>query len=270
MTTQILNLPRTQLVREATKTQVKGHSIYHEQSLSAEDYVMLMKRFGECETPGQFMNPKKNPEIFIVTAKKDKHGKKLGMFGEGELGWHSNGNSRHNVEHILIGLYCVEEDVNTALSICNTTRPFMDLTEEQQNYYRGVTIKLKFKNNTIYKLKEGDPELEFMEASKGSIRKLVGKHPVTGQEYFYFPYHFIEKAWHRMACAGGQKKPIDVNPMIKELKQHIFKSKYQTHYVFHKGDLLLMDQFTSLHRRTPVYDNNRLLWRVACDYRNII
>ena len=191
MTIQILNLPKDRLAWEATKTQVKGHSIYHEQSLSAEDYVMLMKRFGECETPGQFMNPKKNPEIFIVTAKKDKHGKKLGMFGEGELGWHSNGNSRHNVEHILIGLYCVEEDVNTALSICNTTRPFMDLTEEQQNYYRGVTIKLKFKNNTIYKLKEGDPELEFMEASKGSIRKLVGKHPVTGQEYFYFPYHLF-------------------------------------------------------------------------------
>ena len=270
MTTQILNLPRTQLVREATKTQVKGHSIYHEQSLSAEDYVMLMKRFGECETPGQFMNPKKNPEIFIVTAKKDKHGKKLGMFGEGELGWHSNGNSRHNVEHILIGLYCVEEDVNTALSICNTTRPFMDLTEEQQNYYRGVTIKLKFKNNTIYKLKEGDPELEFMEASKGSIRKLVGTHPITGQEYLYFPYHFIEKAWHRMACAGGAKKSVDVNPMIQDLKGHIFKSRYQTHHVFHKGDLVLMDQFTSLHRRTPVYDDNRLLWRVASDYGNII
>ena len=66
------------------------------------------------------MNPKKNPEIFIVTAKKDKHGKKLGMFGETELGWHSNGNSRHNVITYLIALYCVEEDVNTTLSICNT------------------------------------------------------------------------------------------------------------------------------------------------------
>ena len=52
------------------------------------------------------------------------------------------------------------------------------------------SAKLKFKNNTIYNLEEGDPELEFMEASKGSIRKLVGKHPHTGQEYFYFPYHF--------------------------------------------------------------------------------
>ena len=58
-----------------------------------------------------------------------------------------------------------------------------------------------------------------MEASKGSIRKLVGKHPHTGQEYYYFPYHFIEKAWHRMACAGGAKKSIDHNQMIKDLNK---------------------------------------------------
>ena len=270
MTTQILNYDNERLAWEATMTQVRGHSIYHEQDLNADQYVELMKRFGDCETPDLFMNPKKNPEIFIVTGKKDKHGKKLGMFGDTELGWHSNGNSRHNVEHILIGLYCVEEDVNTTLSICNTTKPFQDLDEDQKNYYRGVTIKLKFKNNTIYNLEEGDPELEFMEASKGSIRKLVGKHPHTGQEYFYFPYHFIEKAWHRMACAGGAKKSVDHKNMIKDLKGHIFKSKYQTHHVFHKGDLVLMDQFTSLHRRTPVYNNKRLLWRVASDYRNIV
>jgi taurine dioxygenase len=221
-----------------------------------------MKRFGDCEAPDLFMNPKKNPEIFIVTGKKDKWGKKLGMFGEGELGWHSNGNSRHNVEHILIGLYCVKEDANTALSVCNTTKPFQDLDEEQKDYYRNITIKLKFKNNTIYNLEKGDPELEFMSASKGSIRKLVGKHPHTGQEYFYFPYHFITQAWE------GKKK-IDVNPMIQDLKKIIFKSKYQTHHIFQKGDLILMDQFTSLHRRTPVYDNNRLLWRIASDYGRI-
>ena len=270
MTTQILTLPKETLKWEATMTMIKGHSIHYEQDLNADEYVKLMKRFGSCETPNQFMNPKKNPEIFLVTGKKDKHGKKLGMFGDTELGWHSNGNSRHNVEHILIGLYCVEEDVNTTLSICNTALAFQNLTDDQKNYYRGVTIKLKFKNNTIYNLEEGDPELEFMEASKGSIRKLVGTHPITGQEYLYFPYHFIEKAWHRMACAGGAKKSIDVNPMIQDLKGHIFKSRYQTHHVFHKGDLVLMDQFTSLHRRTPVYDDNRLLWRVASDYGNII
>ena len=263
MTTQILNFNDGRLAWAAATIQVKGHQIYHEQDLNADQYVELMKRFGNCEAPNLFMNPKKNPEIFIVTGKKDKWGKKLGMFGEGELGWHSNGNSRHNVEHILIGLYCVKEDANTALSVCNTAQPFQDLDEEQKDYYRNITIKLKFKNNTIYNLEKGDPELEFMSASKGSIRKLVGKHPHTGQEYFYFPHHFITQAWE------GKKK-IDVNTMIQDLKKIIFKSKYQTHHIFQQGDLILMDQFTSLHRRTPVYDNNRLLWRIASDYRNIL
>ena len=101
-----------------------------------------------------------------------------------------------------------------------------------------------------------------MSASKGSIRKLVGIHPHTGQEYFYFPYHFIDTVWHK-------KQKIESAPLIQDLMKIIFKSKYQTHHIFKEGDLLLMDQFTSLHRRTPVYDTNRLLWRVARDYRNL-
>ena len=262
MTIQISTLPKARLQWEMTKTQISGHSIWHEQDLDAHGLTEFMNSIGECECPDLFMNPKKTPEIFLVTGKKDKHGKKLGMFGDTELGWHSNGNSRHNVDKILIALYCVEEDDNTCLSICNTTRPFMNLSPELQEYYRDITIKLKFKNDTIYHLDEGDPELEFMSASKGSIRKLVGKHPHTTQEYFYFPYHFIENAWQ------GKKK-IDKSILIKDLKEIIFKSQYQTHHIFKKGDLLLMDQFTSLHRRTPVYDTNRLLWRVASDYRNL-
>jgi hypothetical protein len=270
LTTQISSFSKWHLGLEALKIRSKGHVIWHNQQFTAEEYVAFMKRFGECETPDLFMNPKETPEIFLVTGKLDKEGSKLGMFGDTELGWHSNGNSRHNVSHILIGLYCVEEDENTCLSICNTSKPFSYLTEDQQNYYRGVTIKLKFKNDTIYHLDEDDPELEFMSASKGSIRKLVGKHPVNNLiEYFYFPYHFIEKAWHRMPCAGGKKQPIDVNLMIEDLKKIIFQSQYMSHHIFKKGDLVLMDQFTSLHRRTPVYNTNRLLWRVACDYSNL-
>ena len=264
MTTQISSFSKWHLGLEALKIQSKGHVIWYNQQFTAEEYVAFMKRFGECETPDLFMNPKETPEIFLVTGKLDKEGSKLGMFGDTELGWHSNGNSRHNVSHILIGLYCVEEDENTCLSICNTSIPFAYLDNETKDYYRNITIKLKFKNDTIYHLDEGDPELEFMSANKGSIRKLVGIHPVNSKiEYFYFPYHFIERAWYK-------KKQIDINPLIQELKSLIFKSEYMTHHIFKKGDLVLMDQFTSLHRRTPVYDTNRLLWRIASDYRNIV
>ena len=162
----------------------------------------------------------------------------------------------------MIALYCVKEDINTTLSVCNTQQPFYDMSKDEQEYYRSITIRLKFKNNTIYDLEEGVPELEFMSKNKGSIRKLVGEHPHTGKEYFYFPYHFICKAWEG-------KKQIDHEELIKKLKPKIFKSQYQYHHIFKEGDLLLMDQFTSLHRRTPVMDNNRLLWRIASDFNNV-
>ena len=238
-----------------------GVAVMYNQKLNETDYIKFMKRFGECEAPDLFMNPKEYPEIFLVTGKK-VDGKKIGMFGDTELGWHSNGNSRHLIDKILIALYCVKEDINTTLSVCNTQQPFFDMSKDEQEYYRSITIRLKFKNNTIYDLEEGDPELEFMSKNKGSIRKLVGQHPHTGLEYFYFPYHFICKAWEG-------KKQIDHEKLIEGLMPKIFKSQYQYHHIFKEGDLLLMDQFTSLHRRTPVMDNNRLLWRIASDFNNV-
>jgi taurine dioxygenase len=259
--TQIKTLSKEQLIDLSKSIHKQGVAVFYNQQLNEREYINTMKKFGECEAPDLFMNPKEYPEIFLVTGKK-VDGKKIGMFGDTELGWHSNGNSRHLIDKILIALYCVKEDINTTLSVCNTQIPFYDLTKEEQEYYRSITIRLKFKNNTIYDLEEGDPELDFMSKNKGSIRKLVGVHPHTGLEYFYFPYHFICKAWEG-------KKQIDHEKLIEGLMSKIFKSQYQYHHIFKEGDLLLMDQFTSLHRRTPVMDNNRLLWRVAADFNNV-
>jgi len=239
-----------------------GFQLSHDIDFSTEkDFIDYMKQYGELEAPGQFMNSKDQPELFYVTNERDKEGNKIGMFGGGELGWHSNGNSRHLIDKILIGLYCVEGDPNTTLSICNTSSPFYDLSEEEQEYWKSINIRLKFQNNTMYELDDDDPELEFMSKNTGSIRPLVGQHPNTDDYYFYFPYHFIVKAWHN-------KTPIDHIEMIEKLKAIIFKSKYQYHHIFAKGDLLLMDQFMTLHRRTPVM-GPRLLWRAASDYSKI-
>lgn len=183
------------------------------------------------------------------------------MFGDGELGWHSNGNSRHQIDKILISLFCIKSDPNATLSICQTSQPFYELSSEEQEYWKSIKIRLQFKNNTMYQLEENDPELLFMSQHRGSIRRLVDTHPVTGQYYFYFPYFFIMRAWEG-------KKEIDHLEMIERLKPIIFKSKYQHHVVFRENDLVMMDQFTTLHRRTPV-TQDRLLWRIASDYKLI-
>lgn len=261
MTYQVYNSTDANLKELVHNVQNNGYSLHFEQDLCKKKMSEVFKRIGQCETPGLFMNDNDNPEIFNVTGMKDNTGSKIGMFGDGELGWHSNGNSRHNVDKILIGLYCVQGDVNTTLSVCNTSSPYYNLTTSEQEYLSQIKIRIQFRNNTMYHLDEDDPELEFMSASRGSIRSLVGVHPYTNKHYFYFPYHFIVKAWRN-------NKQIDHLKLIDKLKTIIFRSRYQFHHVFAPGDLLLMDQFTTLHRRSPVM-GDRLLWRVACDYTNI-
>jgi taurine dioxygenase len=238
--------------------QTHGYKIEHDKEFTEQSYIDYMKGFGDLERHELFMNSKEVPELFYVTDKRDDSGQKIGMFGGGELGWHSNGNSRATNDKILVSLYCVEGDPNTTLSICNTSTPFYDLSVDDRRYFQDITIRLKFQNNTMYELDDDDPELEFMSKNKGSIRPLVGKHPYSDLYYFYFPYHFIIKAWHK-------KTVIDHKELIERLKPIIFQSKYQHHHVFAKGDLLLMDQLSTLHRRTPVM-GDRMLWRAAGDY----
>ena len=261
MISQVYNLNDNDLKQMLSKVQTEGWAVFHEQDLNESKLAGFFNRIGECETPGLFMNHKDNPEIFNVSGERDEKGNKIGMFGDGELGWHSNGNSRHLIDKILIALYCVKGDVNTTLSVCHTANPFAELSADEQEYWRSIKIKIKFKNDTMYHLDEDDPELEFMSKNRGSIRPLVGEHPHTGVPYFYFPYHFICGAWE------GKKK-VDHEPIIEKLIPKIFKSKYQTHHIFQPGDMLFMDQFTSLHRRTPVM-GPRLLWRVASDYKRL-
>jgi len=261
MTSQIYNYNLKQIKSLVKSIQEDGYALMHDQKCTMSELTDFFRCIGECEKPGLFMNDTEYPEIFYVTGKRDNAGQKIGMFGDGELGWHSNGNSRHLIDKILIGLYCKQGDVNTTLSICNTSDPFADLSEKEQAYWKNIKIRLKFQNNTMYHLDDDDPELEFMSKNKGSIRSLVSNHPYTNKPYFYFPYHFIIKAWEG-------KTQIDHKEMIENLKPIIFRSRYQTHHVFSEGDLLFMDQLTTLHRRSPVM-GDRLLYRIATDYTKI-
>ena len=86
----------------AKSLQEIGCLVFHEQNLTEKSYVNFMKSFGECEAPDLFMNLKEYPEIFLVTGKRDDDNKKIGMFGDTELGWHSNGNSRHLIDKIVV------------------------------------------------------------------------------------------------------------------------------------------------------------------------
>ena len=273
MTSQILSYREGRLQNLAHQIIRDGYAILHDQELTQRELVEVSNRFGHCESYGYFMNPKDNPEISIVSDQKDEDGKAIGIFGDTELQWHANGTARHIFDEICVSLYCVEECVDTVLSICNQCDAFVDLPEWDKLRYRSIDIQLDNKKDAIYKISEHDlpdspaPENEMRTGAdfyKEDVdrRPLVGKHPIDGREYLYFMVPFIVGAFN------GDIK-INHEDLYEELWEKLFRSKYMIHHVFRKGDLLFMDQLHTIHRRSPIYNKERMLWRTAFDYSNI-
>ena len=273
MTSQILSYREGRLQNLAHQIIRDGYAILHDQELSQQELVEVSNRFGHCESYGYFMNPKDTPEISIVSDQKDENGKAIGMFGDTELQWHANGSARHHFDEICVSLYCVVECVDTVLSICNQCDAFAELSNLDKERYRSIDIQLDHKKDAIYKISEHDlPDSPAPENEMGTgadfykedvdRRPLVGKHPIDDREYLYFMVPFIVGAFQ-----NGER--INHEALYDELWEKLFRSKYMVHHVFRKGDLLLMDQLHTIHRRSPIYNKERMLWRTAFDYSNI-
>ena len=284
MTLQILDYSDEQIRDLALKVVQDGSIVLHEQNLTKQQHIEACKRFGKMDRNEYFMNPVDAREISIVSGQRNEEGKRIGMFGDTELEWHQNGSARHEFEDIIVSLYCVEECIDTVLSICNQAECFAELPPEIQEKYRGIDIHLDHVNDAIYKISEHDseddpePSNEIRTGTKfyndedsnnhhetADRRSLIGIHPVDGREYLYFALPFMVGA----SIDDVMMTDEEFKDFYDEMWGYLFKSKYMFHHVFRRGDFLIMDQLNTLHRRSPIQFMDRMLWRTAFDYTNI-
>jgi len=269
MTSQILDYSDEEIKQLVSQIVKNGYAVLYDQKLTQREYVKAVSRMGECDSWGYFMNPSDNPEISIVSGQLDENGKAIGMFRDQELEWHANGAGRHKFKEICVGLYCVEECIDTTLSICNQCDMFAELSKEEQDYYRSIDIGLDAEGVSVWPKDsdyKGAGEEDFGVSAEFygedvDRRPLVSKHPVDGREYCYFLIQYIKKAY-----VGDEE--IDIDKFYDDLWPKMFRSKYMFHHVFRRGDLLFMDQLHTIHRRSPIKYKERQLWRTAFDYSN--
>ena len=267
MANQILNYTDKELAQLVKKIVQDGQVVLHEQELTMNQYADVLTRIGEVEELDYYMNPKEEKRLSYV-------GKNY-LFGDTELIWHANGTGRYNFKEICVGLYCVYECINTVLSINNNCNAFAGLSEEKKNYYRSLDIGLNnsgprarlWPEDSDYKA-AGEQDFKVgQEHYKENVdrRPLVGIHPFDGREYIYFMVPYIDKAYNKK----DGKEIEDFEKFYKTLWDDVIKSKYQYHHVFKVGDLLLMDQLHTIHRRSPIKDKDRMLWRTTFSYSKI-
>jgi len=267
MKNKIKDFTDLELKNEVDTLLQNGFIFHYEQNLSKDELVKFCRRIGNTDddTAGWYSyNPKDNPDISMVMPG--------GLFGETELQWHSNGTAHHlgEFKEILIALYCKEECVDTVFSLMNNRDAFLELPEEEKDYWRSIEVQLNPIGHGIYgsrQEREMDDSLNDyirVERHEGDERMpVVNTHPVGGQEFLYWQPPLIEQAWH-------DGVPIEVSLLQEKYKKVLQRTKYIKDIVFRKGDLLIMDQLYTLHRRSNIKDKTRELWRVAFDYTAII
>lgn len=267
MQKQVLEYTDNEMHEEALKVLRDGYTLHHEQDMDRFQLLEYLRRIGNTDDDKlgyMSFNPKDTPDITRVTPGKN------GMFGHSDLHWHSNGTVYHigEFKEIIVALYCVEECVDTVFSILDVRRAFADLDEEDKAYWRTIEVQLNNQGTGIY----GDvvgiadqsmDEYVQMEPHVGEDRMpVVNKHTVSGEEYLHWQPPLIVKAWENGSIT-------DVEKVKDKLRKTLDRSIYQKHFVFKKGDLLVMDQLLTSHRRSPIKNKDRLLWRVALDYTTI-
>lgn len=276
---QIKDFTDEEMLEEATRILNDGFTLYYDQEFTMGELVEYCGRIGSTDDDMlgymQF-NPEEHPDISIVSPKPEM------LLGHCDLEWHSNGTVHHVVDGVwghkewLICLYCVDTCPDTVLSVSNNRDAFLELPEEEKDWWRKVEVQLNNNGGSIMGQywnppnKSDAPSVARMEKyvqvpkHEGDERMpVVNTHPVGGKEFLYWQPPLISKAWH-------DGKQIEIGPLQKKFDAVINRTKYIKDIVFRKGDILIMDQFYTLHRRSPILDKNRELWRVAIDYKHTI
>ena len=237
--------------------------IVRNQDLTNQEMVRVARAIGKTVKPGQFMNDDEYPDLCRVTNERDSSGEKIGIFADGDLGWHSNGNARDAGLESCVALYCIKPGIDSVTSFCDMRQSYRDLPESDKELLQKIDGDFQFKNNTFYHLGEDDKELKMYTShpafEKPIIKPLVYTHPFDKELGLHLTYHYIQKLWHRETME-------DYSFLVEELKSHVFQDKYIHHHSdWQPGDFIFMDQWHSLHKRNEV-KGDRFLWRLAFDY----
>ena len=187
--------------------------------------------------------------ILRVTGKKNERGEE-GLFGHtSALDWHANQASNYERKP-LIWLYGVEGTKGSRTSWINNIESYNALSEDIKEKIKDVKITLGYKKGSYSNSK-------FFKEHHHTDRPFNLVHTNdAGKKGLYFPY---------LQVFGG----LD-DELFDTLKNHILKDEFRYDHDWQDGDIVLSEQWLSIHKRWSFEDmEKRVLHRIAFDYSNL-
>lgn len=236
--------------------------VLRDQQLSVAEEVNACREIGMVEQlPDEIFHrcPKdaEGREFSIiqrVTGERDSKGQPTGLFYHNEeLDWHVNRASSFESRKPLVWLRAIKGVEGSRTSWINCQMAFEDLPDTKKMELRSL------KGYFGYGSGKYSPVTDFKNHINESPFPIVYRHPLSGKEALYFPFHQL------FGIEGmGEDEFTDFSD---EIKKHLLNEKYIYHHDWKDGDIVLSEQWCTLHKRWRFDVSNRLLHRVTMDYQ---
>jgi len=244
--------------------------VIRNQTLSLKDEVNICSMLGSLEDyspittavtgaggnkSSSVVIPGSDDKIIRVTGELDEHGHP-GLFGHvSDLDWHANA-AANEWRHPIIWLYGVKGTQGSRTSWINNIMSYNDLSTEDQAYYQDKKMINGFKKNSYTEHDFGkETEINYM------YKPALVHTNIAGQTGLFFPFLQIHQI-------DGMTEDQSREFIVK-LRDHILQEKYAYHHDWEDGDVVISEQWLSIHKRWRCENiAQRVLHRIAGDFSN--
>ena len=232
--------------------------VFKNQNLTPEEEIRIVRVIGDPISTIQDKRVDDTtiiPGIIRVTGKKNKDGI-IGLFGhKSTLDWHANRCSSPERKP-LIWMWGERGMVGSRTSFINNIVTYQDLSEEIKERIKDKKVICGYKTGTY------SESVQFKEhINRNWPIPLVYTNDAK-QVGLYFPYHQILEM--------ENTSEEEFNELKQLLIDHVVQEKYIYHHDWEDHDLLISEQWLSIHKRWAFEKmEDRVLHRIAYDYSNL-
>ena len=239
--------------------------VFRGQSMSADDLVRLVKRFGtpvsssklhqkklEERTANELFNLP--PEITVVTNLQE-NGRPVGILGDGEVVWHSDFSFKEKptAARMLLAVEVPPSELGGHTFFMNCYAAYDALSDGMKKRISGMTIKQADIIDTAMKLRPGASLDADIRTVPGPSHPIISTHPETGANMLFLGRR------HGAYVNGCTLEESEA--LLNELWAHATQPRFSYQHEWAVGDVVVWDNRAILHRRDPFpSDSRRVLY----------
>ena len=226
--------------------------LFRDQNLSNEALIAFSSHFGQLDEAPPEQRQKAvpdMPQIYVVSNIRDGNGKAIGSLGSGEAIWHADMSSRTNPPDATL-LYAVEVPPSGGDTwVASMYAALEGMPGDLRKKIDGRSIKHDGTYNSGGFVRKGVVESDDPLSCEGTLHPAICVHGETGRPVLYL-------GRRRNAYVDGLSLE-ESEAMLDKLWAHATQDAYCYAHRWRKGDLLMWDNRSTLHRRDEFDPSHR-------------